>query len=133
MGTPEAAARRLCRNLLLFHWPLFGDFRRLAGRFATLASSPLVKRRFEHVTDDACRKFHVDAVGLRLLCTCAGPGTEWLETDGRIRRMASMEVAIFKGAAFSGAGPQVMHRSPPLSTGTLAGQSRLVLCVDAVS
>ncbi len=46
--------------------------------------------------------------------------------------MTAMEVAVFKGAAFPGAGPRVLHRSPPLSTGTLVGQSRLVLCIDAV-
>jgi hypothetical protein len=121
VGTPDLAARRLCHDLLLFHWPLFGDFRRLAVRFASLASSPIVKMRFE------------DAVGLRLLCTSAGPGTEWVEADGKVRRTASMEVAVFKGTAFPEAGPLVLHRSPPLSAGPLAGQSRLVLCIDAVS
>ena len=124
VGTPDMAARRICRNLQVFHWPLFGDFRRLGVRFANLASSPLVKMRFEHVTNDSCRKFHVDAVGLRLLCTYAGPGTEWLEADGTIRRMASMEVAIFKGAGFAGDGLRVLHRSPPLSAGTRPSQSR---------
>ena len=133
VGTPDLAARRLCHDLLLFHWPLYGDFRRLAVRFANLASSPIVKMRFEHVTDDSCRKFHVDAVGLRLLCTYAGPGTECVGADGRVRRTASMEVAVFKGTAFPEAGPRVLHRSPPLSAGPLAGQSRLVLCIDAVS
>jgi hypothetical protein len=39
-GTPDLAARRLCHDLLLVHWPLHADFRRLAGRFARLASSP---------------------------------------------------------------------------------------------
>lgn len=131
--TPDRATRRLSHDLLLFHWPLYADFRRLATRFSTLAASPVVRMRLEHVIDDSCRKFHVDAVGLRLLCTYAGPGTEWVDDAGRIRRMASMEVAVFKGSAFPGAGPRVLHRSPPLSTGTHAGQSRLVLCIDSVS
>jgi Protein of unknown function (DUF1826) len=131
--TPEIAARRLCHDLLLFHWPLYADIRRLADRFVALAASPVVRLRLEHVVDDSCRKFHVDAVGLRLLCTYAGPGTEWVDAGGKIRRMTTMEVAIFKGSAFPGAGPRVLHRSPPLSTGTLAGRSRLVLCIDAVS
>jgi hypothetical protein len=133
VDTPDMAARRLCRDLMLFHWPMYADFRRLAGRFSTLAASPLVRMRLEHVVDDSCRKFHVDAVGLRLLCTYAGPGTEWIAPGGKTRRMKAMEVAIFKGTAFPGSGPRVMHRSPPLSTGTSAGQSRLVLCIDAVS
>ena len=133
VDTPDMAARRVCRGLMLFHWPLYADLRRLAGRFSSLTASPVVRMRLEHETDDSCRKFHVDAVGLRLLCTYAGPGTEWIAPGGKIRRMVAMEVAIFKGAAFPGVAPRVLHRSPPLSTGTSAGRSRLVLCIDVVS
>ncbi len=129
-GSPELASRALCHDLTVFHWPLYADFRRLAQRLASLASSPAVRMRFEHVVDDSCRKFHIDAVGLRLLCTYAGAGTEWLDRRGTVRRMATMEVGIFKGSAYPDAGPRVLHRSPPLSAGTLAGQSRLVLCID---
>jgi hypothetical protein len=129
----KTSSRRLCHDLLLFHWPLYADFRRLAGCFARLVSSVTVRMQLEHVTDDSCRKFYVDAVGLRLLCTYAGPGTEWIDAGGNVRRMAPMEVAIFKGSAFAGAGPRVLHRSPPVSTGALAGHSRIVLCIDAVS
>jgi hypothetical protein len=132
-GTPDFGARRLCHDLLLFHWPLYADLRRLAGRFALLASSPVVRMRLEHVTEDFCHKFQMDAVGLRLLCTYAGPGTEWIDAGGKVRRMTTMEVAIFKGLAFPGNGPRVLHRPPPLSAGGLVGQSRLVLCIDAVS
>ena len=76
--TPDVAARRLCRDLTLFHWALYRDFRQLARRFAALTASSVVRMRLEHVIDDSCREFHVDAVGLRLLCTYAGPGTEWI-------------------------------------------------------
>lgn len=131
--TPDMAARRLCHDLLLFHWPLYADLRRLAARFAALSASPVVRMRLEHVIDNSCRKFHVDAVGLRLLCTYAGPGTEWMAPGGEIRRMTTMEVAVFKGSAFPGAGPRVPHRSPPLSAGAFVGHSRLVLCIDTVS
>jgi hypothetical protein len=131
-GSPEMAARGLCQELTLFHWLLYADFRRLAQRLAALAGAGRVRMRFEHVINDACRKFHVDAVGLRLLCTYAGPGTEWVDAGGKVRRLAAMEVAVFKGAAFPDEGPRVLHRSPPLSTGTLTGQSRLVLCIDTV-
>ncbi len=70
---------RLCHDLMLLIWPLYADFRRLGRRFAKLTSSPIVRMRLEHVTDDCCRKFDVDAVGLRLVCTYAGPGTEWID------------------------------------------------------
>ena len=129
-GSPDAAAREICRKLLLFHWPLYADFRRLAHRLAGLTGSANVRMRFEHVIDDSCRKFHVDAVGLRLLCTYAGAGTEWVDGAGKVRRLTTMQVAVFKGTAFLDAGPRVLHRSPPLSVGPLAGQPRLVLCID---
>src|SRR6478735_6047768 len=92
-GTPDFAARSLCHNLPPFHWSLYADFRRLAHRFSNLASSPVVRMRLEHVRHDSCHKFNVAVVGLRLLCTYAGPGTEWIDTDSSVRRMASMEVA----------------------------------------
>lgn len=130
-GVPDIAARGLCRELTPLHWPLYADFRRLAHRLARLAGSQQVRMRFEHVTDDSCRKFYIDAVGLRLLCTYAGAGTEWIDPGGRVRRLATMEVAVFKGSAYPGGGPCVLHRSPPLSAGALAGQTRLVLCIDA--
>ena len=43
-----------------------------------------------------------------------------------------MEVGVFKGSAYPDGAPRVLHRSPPLSAGTLVGQSRLVLCIDTV-
>ena len=131
-GSPDMAARQLCHDLLLFHWPLYADIRRLAVRFAGLTGSPRVRLRFEHVVDDACHKFHIDAVKLRLLCTYAGAGTEWVHGGGRVHRLATMQVGMFKGSAFPGDGPRVLHRSPPFGTGNLAGQSRLVLCIDQV-
>jgi Protein of unknown function (DUF1826) len=122
----------MCRATFPFNWPFYADFRRLAARFATVAASPVVRMRPEHVIDDSCRKFHVDAVGLRLLCTYAGPGTERIDPGGKLRHMATMEVAIFKGSAYTGAGPRVLHRSPPLSTGRFVRDSRVVRCIDAV-
>ena len=106
---------------MLFHWPLYADFQRLGRRLASLSGAPAVRMRFEHVIDDSCRKFHIDAVGLRLLCTYAGAGTEWVNNGGTVRRMATMEVGVFKGSAYPDGAPRVLHRSPPLSAGTLVG------------
>ncbi len=129
-GSPEITSHALYHDLLLFHWPLYADFRRLALRLASLTGSSRVRLRFEHVTNDACRKFHVDVVGLRLLCTYAGVGTEWVDAGGAVRRIVTMEVGVFKGSAYPDGAPRVLHRSPSLNTGILAGQSRLVLCID---
>jgi len=129
-GTPGIAARALFQGLPSLHWALYSDIRKLAEFFAKISGSPVVKLRLEHVTDDACRKFHVDHVGMRLLCTYIGPGTEWIDATGKVKRMSPMDVAIFKGETCPVPGPRIRHRSPPLSHLPPARRSRLVLCVD---
>lgn len=92
-----------------YHWPLNGGSLRLA-----------------------CRKFQVDAIGLRRLCIGASAGTERLNNGGSGRRMAAMGVGVLRGSAYSDGSTRVLHCSPPLSAEILVGQSRFVLCIDAV-
>jgi hypothetical protein len=70
---------------------LLEDIQRLAGHFAAIATTldgpRSVTLRLETLRDDGCRRFHVDRVRLRLLCTYLGPGTEWL-TDAQVDREA---------------------------------------------
>lgn len=109
--------------------------------------------RFERVEDDGCALFHADSLNLRLLCTYAGPGTEWLENSNtrrhelglrsrtldeanadivvdpsRIRRLAPWHVAIFSGRSRPGAEDNALiHRSAPVLS---ANTPRLRLCID---
>ena len=53
-----------------------------------------LRPRLEVVTTDACRRFHLDRVPARLLCTDRGPGTE----DGLARGDGSVEVVSRMGA-----------------------------------
>ena len=129
-GTPGIAARGLFQEMPILHWALYADVKTLAERFAETTGSPVIKLRLEHVTDDSCRKFHVDHVGMRLLCTYIGPATEWIDITGKVRRMSPMDVGLFKGAKFSAPGPRIRHRSPPLSHLPPDRRSRLVLCID---
>lgn len=93
-----------------------------------------------------CPRFHVDRVGVRLLCTYAGPATEWLRnTDAaraglgaageaqrpgaRVQRLERFDVVLLKGEAWSGnEGNGIIHRSPAVPE----GQRRIVLSIDAV-
>lgn len=127
------------------------DMQRLADDFAALAR-PLAGQgtltlRLETVSDDGCRRFHVDRVQLRMLCTYLGPGTEWLpeaQVDrealaahqpnelilrrGSPQRLAPFWVAILKGEVYPGqAGRGQVHRSPPMA-GT--GATRVLFCMD---
>ena len=98
------------------------------------------------VNSNMCRKFHTDINTIRMLCTYAGPGTEWLSDDvteqiqsqhhGRkgdvivdesfIYRVGTGDVVILKGALYPEGNP-IMHRSPSIE---LSGGKRLLLRID---
>ncbi|MBK9494330.1 MAG: DUF1826 domain-containing protein [Xanthomonadales bacterium] len=124
---------------------------RLADFIATLlhvacdviASRPLWLR-LDRITDDGCRRFHVDYVQVRLLCTLIGPGTEWLPEsavdrthlqDGShshvldreaTRRVPAGAVALLRGERHP-LGGGVVHRSPPMN----GAAPRLLLAIES--
>ncbi len=119
---------------------LVADAAMLARRFAVIAGGDAVDIRLETIRHDACWKFHVDDVRIRMLTTYRGPGTQFAspahaaealtrqrDYAGPLDEIPPHAVALFKGAR-GGAG--VVHRSPPLG-GT--GMTRLVLCVNLPS
>lgn len=86
--------------------------------------------RLEYVTDNACRKFHKDETGFRLITTYRGPGTQWIDARAAgaapIFQMQTFEIGMLLGQRRGREG-RILHRSPPIE-GT--GESRLVLVVD---
>ena len=54
------------------------DMRALADMFCTLANGRDLKARLETTGDDACRRYHVHGLHLRMLCTYRGAGRQWL-------------------------------------------------------
>ena len=144
-GEPEAAVDALAAKLPAAPpIDLLLDIRALAAAFATVANTGgAVRIRLEAITGPACHRWHADAVGLRLLCTYRGPGTEWLPIAGGAcaargldpkalpcerTQVATGAVAILKGERFAGnAGFGCIHRSPPAGPGERA---RLLLCLD---
>jgi hypothetical protein len=129
-GTPDQAPRNLLRGLPSAMRPLGEDMALLGRLFTTLTGSNSVRLRLEHVADDACRRHHVDAVRLRLLCTYAGLGTDWIDPAGNNRRMALFQVGVFKGSKFPDTASRTLHRSPPVEHLPKWRRSRLLLCID---
>lgn len=130
-GAPEAALDALCEQLPdAVPIEFLTDIFRLATVFAALTARETVRLRLEGVTDDACRRFHTDAVGFRLLVTYAGPGTQWIMEKGAagIEQVPRGAVALFRGRARPGG--HALHRSPPLSHRPEALRWRLLLCID---
>ncbi|GLK65062.1 DUF1826 domain-containing protein [Paracoccus kondratievae] len=109
------------------------DIAALALVFAQVAASPVLHLRLEAVTTDACRRYHIDRMPSRLVCSYRGPGTQFAREDAEgniipVTRMKSGEVAIMRGTLWPGEEvTRLLHRSPPIK-GT--GQARLFLALD---
>jgi hypothetical protein len=144
--TPERAVDALAAELpALAPVDLLLDIQRLAIVFATLIGRETVGMRLEAITGRACHRWHADAVGLRLLTTYRGAGTEWLALGGGrdtaralgeetalppgvAQGLPAGAVALLKGEGYPGnAGWGCIHRSPPAARGPRA---RLLLCLD---
>lgn len=114
---------------------LIDDVAALSQTFAEIMRAPFLRVRLDVVQGDACRRFHIDAVTARLICTYRGPGTQFaVAPDGwnaeRIYTTPSGCPALMRGTRWLGEpSGDLRHRSPPIN-GT--GQARLVLVLDPV-
>ncbi len=109
----------------------------LVELFATLTDANTVGLRVTATDRATCPRFHSDQVGLRMLCTWLGEGTEWLveedvkrdanglrhrsvdraagpvRAEGVVRQMRPFAVGVLKGDAWPGnEGSGAVHRSP---------------------
>lgn len=132
-------------SLTDWNWPtpsarawLQSDITTLARAYAQFTDWHRLHLRLEIIRDDACRRFHRDHVGARLICTYAGPGTELAlgETADEaqvIDPVPTGHPVVLKGKLWpDGLRGTVLHRSPPLSDGTGTGQprARLVMVLN---
>ncbi len=127
------------------------DIVMLAQVFREVVDTDNVRVRFERIEDDGCRLFHADSLRVRMLCTYAGPGTEWLDADNarprelglrgrsieeansaivvdpaRVRHLPAWHVAVFSGRLRSDT-PPLIHRSAPVRC---QKDHRIRLCLD---
>lgn len=114
---------------------LVDDAAALATMFSDLFDAPYLRLRFDVVTNNACRKFHIDAVTARLVCTYRGTGTQYgFSVDGadpeRVFTVPTGAPVLLRGTLWP-AHPKsgLLHRSPPIE-GT--GETRLMLVLDPV-
>lgn len=122
-GCPDGPERRF----------LSDDIAELAFRFARVMCVDTIRLRLDVVTADACRKFHLDNVPARLLCTYRGRGTEygcfWPGGDPNpVDYLSTGCVGLFRGKLWPGSDLSgIVHRSPPIES---TGETRLVLVID---
>ncbi|AQA18610.1 hypothetical protein BST95_10550 [Halioglobus japonicus] len=124
---------------------LRADMFMLTQLFAPLTEGRPFRFRLLTTAKDDCRRFHLDRINLRLLCTYHGPGTEWLRNEqvdrlaqargapnediirfGEASRFQPFWVGIMRGDPANN-GDGLVHRSPPIA-GT--GQARVLFCLD---
>lgn len=128
--------------------PLIEDIEMLAFVFSDICRARHLKLYLKTVSNDACRKFHVDGYDLRLICSYAGPGTEWTYNEnvnrkylgegeneqiikdwGCVKQLKSYDVAVLKGELpHKRTGNGIVHRSPAIEQKCT---KRLVLRMEA--
>lgn len=114
---------------------LIDDVAALAEIFAELMDAQYLRLRLTPVTTNSCRKFHIDAVTARLICTYRGAGTQYgISTNGgdpkRVFSVPTGSPALLRGSSWPEHPPtDLLHRSPPIE-GT--EETRLVLVLDPV-
>lgn len=130
------------------------DIRTLVARFAGALDVDEVRMVLGVVSDDKCRKFHVDNLRMRMVCTYVGPGTEWVDdawvrrealthraaaavtnrgiVDGRdhVEHANAGDVLWIRGRSWRPGPFGGVHRSPSIAE---SGQVRLVLVVSPLT
>lgn len=126
------------------------DVQILLQVFKKLCGSDSNRMSITTISNDMCRKFHADMNELRLLCTYAGPGTQWVPNEyvnrsalnrlseneeiitdvKKIRQASEGDVVILKGALYPELGTKAaIHRSPPIEA---LNEKRLLLRIDTM-
>ena len=114
---------------------LIDDVTKLAKVFADLMKTAHLRLRFDVVTTNSCKKFHIDRITARLLCTYRGTGTQYgFSIDGpepdHILTVPTGSPIVLRGSLWPETPkPGILHRSPPIE-GT--GEYRSILVLDPI-
>jgi hypothetical protein len=123
------------------------DIMVIGQTFFTVTRAANLRLILKVITNNACSKFHTDAYDLRLLCTYAGNGTEWISEDyvnrkkllhgtneeiirdfKQVKCFQPFDVAILKGEVTARPNVKgIVHRSPAIEH---TGEKRLLLRFD---
>lgn len=122
------------------HAHLAQDVTHLARLFSKLMGAAHLRLRLDVIKTNACRKFHIDAVTARLVCTYRGTGTQHGVSRGgedphQIHTTPTGAPILLRGTLWPAA-PDAgfVHRSPPILDASGAPtQTRLVLVLDPVA
>ena len=114
---------------------LINDISMLANIFAGACAAPFLRLRLSPINTNACRRFHIDAITARLICTYRGTGTQYgISKDGTppcgIFTVPTGAPTVLRGTNWpEHPASGLLHRSPPIE-GT--DETRLVLVIDPI-
>ena len=114
---------------------LLKDITKLSKVFSNLMQVDFLRLRLDVVSTNSCRKFHVDSVTGRLICTYRGEGTQCGISRDENEPVDIFSVPTGSPVLLSGLlsskenGLELLHRSPPIE-GT--GVKRFVLVFDPI-
>ena len=114
---------------------LVQDIIKLSRLFSNLMKVDYLRLRMEVVSTNSCRKFHIDAVKSRLICTYRGQGTQYgLSMDGndqeQFKTTPTSSPILLRGTLWvEDKLKMILHRSPPIE-GT--GETRFVFVIDPI-
>lgn len=124
-GTPDGPHRQY----------LINDIVALTQVFCDVMGAPYLRLQLDRVTTNACRRFHIDALTARLVCTYRGTGTQYgISPDGdeptRVFTVATGAPILLRGTLWpEQPASGLLHRSPPIEG---SGETRLVLVLDPI-
>ena len=114
---------------------LIDDVTELAAAFGNLMKAGHLRLRIDVVTTNSCKKFHIDRIAARLLCTYRGIGTQYGFATDKIEPDYLLTVAtgspiVLRGRLWPEATKSgILHRSPPIK-GT--GEYRFILVLNPI-
>jgi hypothetical protein len=114
---------------------LIDDVTELAKAFTKLMKAAHLRLRLDVVTTNSCKKFHIDQITARLLCTYRGRGTQYgFSIDGaepeQILTVPTGSPIVLRGSLWPETpNSGILHRSPPIE-GT--GEFRSILVLDPI-
>ena len=124
-GTPGGPERRM----------LVDDTAAVAEIFGKLMGARFLKLRFDVIATNACRRFHIDTVTARLVCTYRGTGTQYAfpiteDDPSEVFTVETGSPILLRGKLWpERPNSGLRHRSPPIE-GT--GETRLILVLDPI-
>lgn len=132
--SPAAQPRLACLPAGLGRASLIDDLALLREVVCELQGCSEVGLRLARVGHAMCPGWHVDHVGIRLVCTYQGPGTQWLDDqdvdrrdlhsgrmgEGAFIQAVPGEIVLLKGALWQGNDAfGAVHRSPEIGYASL--------------